>query len=195
MYQKSHVTRSSHSRKKRVRMNRVAVLLIAILVIGAAVGSTVAYLIADSGSVRNQFTPSKVACQVDETFDGSVKENVSIKNTGDTSAYIRACIVATWKDAEGNVYGGGTPTAGTDYTISYAGSGWTQKGDYWYYTSPVAPLANTSTLITSCAPVAEKTPDGYALSVEIMAEAIQSQPATAVTQSWGVAVGQDGTIQ
>ena len=39
-----------------------------------------------------------------------------------------------------------------------------------------------------------QTPDGYSLSVEKIADAIQSVPKDAVESSWPVTVNEDGTI-
>ena len=49
--------------------------------------------------------------------------------------------------------------------------------------------STTGTLISSCTEVAGKAPaENYRLSVEIIAEAIQSQPDRAVKDAWGVTV-------
>lgn len=165
---------------------RSLVLVVSVLVLLLAVaGGTLAWLTAQD-SVNNTFTPAHVTCRVEEKFDGATKENVSIKNTSDIPAYIRAYIVVTWKDDAGNVYGK-LPVAGTDYTIEYAANtGWVKGSDgYYYYTSSVDVGKTTGELIKTCAPVADKAPAGYGLSVEIIAEAIQSVPKAAVQAAWG----------
>lgn len=53
---------------------------------------------------------------------------------------------------------------------------------------------NTPALIKECSAVADKTPEGYGLSVEILGSAIQSTPKSVVTENWGVTVAADGTI-
>lgn len=168
-------------------MKRSLVLVVSLLALLLVVaGGTLAWLTAQD-SVSNTFTPAHVTCDVEEDFNGTTKEKVSIKNTSDIPVYIRASIVVTWKDSFGNVYGQ-KPVADTDYTISY-GTDWTQQGDYWYCTSPVAVGDTTGTLISKCVVSATaKKPNGYDLSVEIIAEAIQSQPARAVQQAWGVTI-------
>lgn len=190
--------RARHTKKSTINhFKKSAALLIAmVLIVTLGVGSTLAYLIDTSSEVTNTFLPSEVTCEVHETFDGTKKSNVYIQNVkdddglSDTEAYIRAAIVGTWKDAVGgNVYGQ-KPVAGTDYTITLTNT--TQKADAWvkgadgyyYWTSPVPVGEFTGVLITSCTPVDGKEPDGYHLSVEIIAEAIQSEPSTAVTSSW-----------
>lgn len=178
---------------------RSLVLVVSVLVLLLAVaGGTLAWLTAQD-SVNNTFTPAHVTCTVEETFNGTEKTNVQIKNTSDIPAYIRAYIVVTWKDSTSNVYGQ-LPVANTDYTIVMAqNTGWVTGSDgYYYYTSPVAVGGNTDTLISECEPVAGKAPnDNYNLSVEIIAEAIQSVPTTTVEGVWGptvTSVAPNGTL-
>lgn len=178
-------------RQKAKRVGSGFVLLILAMVL--AIGGTLAYIIANTVSVENKFTPGEVRCEVEETFKHNVKSDVKIKNTGNTAAYIRATYVVTWQKEDGTVNGtvnGKMPVVGTDYTIEFAeNSGWKLIGDYWYYTSPVAAGGETGVLIASCK-LAEgaAVPTGYHLSVEIIASAIQSEPASVVAEKWHVAV-------
>lgn len=174
-------------RQKAKRVGSGFVLLILAVVL--AIGGTLAYIIANTASVENKFTPGEVRCEVEETFKNNVKSDVKIKNTGNTAAYIRATYVVTWQKDDGTV-NGKMPVVGTDYTIEFAeNSGWELIGDYWYYTSPVAAGGETGVLIASCK-LAEgaAVPTGYHLSVEIIASAIQSEPASVVAEKWHVAV-------
>lgn len=193
MYHGKHSVSRAGRAPRRPRMSRTALVLAAVvLVLGAAIGGTVAWLATNTPGLTNTFTPGKVSCTVVETFADGVKSDVKIQNTGNTDAYIRAKVVVTWKDAAGNVYGGATPVAGTDYTISYNRTEWTEVGDYWYCNTSVAPDATknlTPVLINSASPVEGKAPEGYALSIEILAEAIQSSPASAVQEAWGFVPG------
>ena len=179
---------------KRVMKTKQPVALVALLVLlCCTVAGTLAYLVDKTPEVKNTFEPAKVTTEVNESFTGGVKRNVTIKNTGDIPAYIRAAVIINWADANGNVYGGGTPAASTeevtgDYTISYNTDGsWKQIGDYWYYTEPVAADSLTEkALIESCTPVAGKAPEGYDLQVTILADGIQSEPLTAIKEAWHV---------
>lgn len=188
---------------KRVMKTKKPVALVAILVLlCCTVAGTLAYLVDKTPEVKNTFEPAKVTTAVDEKFDGTTKSEVKIKNTGNIPAYIRAAVIINWADANGNVYGGGTPVASTeevtgDYTISYNTDGsWKQIGDYWYYTKPVAADSLTEkALIESCAPVAGKAPKGYDLQVTILADGIQadgvgSNGKTPMEDAWGVTPGQ-----
>lgn len=188
---------ASPSGKKRGprRWRKEFVLLLAVmtLLVGIA-GGTVAYVVAASEQRDNVFGYSHVTCTVEENFNGNTKSGVKIKNTGDTDAYIRAAVIITWQDVEGNVCGE-TPISGEDYTWSLNTSdGWFDGGDGYYYYKNVVPEGNeTPVLIERCAPE-DTEPAGYTISVEILADAIQSTPVKAVVNSWAVSVANDGTI-
>lgn len=175
-------------------------LLLAVLV---SIGVTLAYIIASDGPLKNEFTPSVVTTSVNETLEGRTKTKVSIKNTGDTEAYIRAAVIFNWQDSAGNILGK-TPQEGVDYKISWNVSTdynkaevWVKGADgYYYYTSPVAAQHSTKNLINSCeetSPVtisnsATSTSTIYYLTVEIVCSGIQSTPYDAVSSSWNSGV-------
>lgn len=193
MYQGNHDSRDKRNSSResgtprRFRWRKEFVLLVSVFaMIAGVVGGTVAYLVADTDPLTNNFDLAEVSCSVEEKFDKQEKKNVKIQNTGDIPAYIRAKVVVTWKDEDGNVYGK-APTS-EDYTIQYNGEVWQQVGDYWYYNTPVKPKELTPVLINSCSPIADQTPEGYHLSVEILAEAIQSEPhnesLSAIKDAW-----------
>ena len=183
MYQGAHIRKGS---KPRVRMNRTAILFMAIIMlIGAVVGSTVAFLIDETAPVENAFEYAKVSCEVTEEFKNNTKEHVQVKNTGTTDAYIRATYVVNWLDAQGNIVA--SVPDGYSYTLTEnPNSKWTKGNDgYFYYLSPVAPGASTPGSLLTCTVTRPENPE-YRLSVEILATAIQSTPAKAVTEAWGV---------
>lgn len=177
---------------------KMLVLLTALIVVlCAAVGGTVAYLVTSTGPVTNTFTPSKVTTEIDEKFNEKVKNEVKIKNKGDVDAYIRAAVVITWQDANGVVLGQ-KPVAGTDYLITWTLNDWTalNSDGYYYYTNPVSANGGTTgVLFTECKPVKPAPVDGYTLHVEIISEAIQAEPTSVVTGAWGVSVDGNGNIQ
>ena len=183
MYQGAYIRKGS---KPRVRMNRTAVLFMAIIMlIGTVIGSTVAFLITNTGPVENKFAYASVSCEVKEDFHGNTKKDVQITNTGSTNAYIRATYVVNWLDAQGNIVAS-VPDGYSYSLIENTGGKWTRGSDgYFYYLSPVAPGASTPGSLLTCMVTRPENPE-YRLSVEIIATAIQSTPARAVTEAWGV---------
>lgn len=156
-----------HNRKKAVLL-----LAAAMLILVCGVGATLAYLVTQDGPLENTFTPGYVTSEVKEDFDGTTKENVTIKNTGNVSAYIRAAIVVTWQDAQGNTL---PEVPGTDdYAISINSSDWTQEGGYYYYKAAVSANESTANLIDSCTQT-KTYEDGRKLCVEVIGSAIQAE--------------------
>lgn len=155
-----------------------ALLLSLTLLFLVGVGATIALLIDVPDEVKNAFNPSTVSCAVDEAFaNNKVKSNVSVKNTGDIDAFIRAEIIVSWKNKAGDTYGV-TPIEGEgkDYKITIpTDTGWIEKGGFYYYTSAVKPNAFTGTLISKCEQLKDAPAEGYYLSVEILASAIQAE--------------------
>ena len=189
MYQDAHNEKSG---RHGIRMNRTAVLLIAIiLLISTAVGSTVAFLATKSEPVENSFEYANVSCKVTQNCDtdGSI---VQVKNTGTISAYIRAAVVANWIDVDGNI--AASVPEGYSYDLTCSSGSWAQgKDGFFYYLLPVAPGASTEGNLLTCTVACPETPK-YTLSVEVLAEAIQSTPASAVNEAWSAAVDGDGKL-
>ena len=188
----------------KVNLSKKIILLTAIvLLVLSAVGTSLAFIFMKTNDLQNGFDPAVVSCAVVENgFDPAengnvnvaIKEDVQIKNTGNTQAYIRVSIVYTWKTADGTKVYASKPIEDEDYQIVFAeNSGWNLGSDgYYYYESPVNKNEMTSILISSV----EQLEDGpigsdgaqYYLSVEILASAIQSTPETTVIDRWGVSV-------
>lgn len=183
------MTKNTRAKQRSRKNTRIITLLIALLLFSAlAVGGTVAWLTANATPVENTFTPSKVACSVTEEFDGTTKSNVNVTNTGDTEAYIRVKLVTYRVNAQGQHIGG---TA--EIPAFTPGTNWVKSGDYYYYTLPVAAGAAPANPLIGASGIAltEYTDaDGGMQAIEVMAEAIQSQPAEAVGSSWGVTISQ-----
>ena len=156
---------SAHRQSARRRkLNKYfLVTLSLVLLLGIAAGATVAFVTAQGGSVNNRFTPGKVACSVNNDYE--------ITNDGNIDAYIRAAVVVNW-EKDGNICGT-APVAGQDYELDWDKTNWEKIDEYYYYKRVVASKGTTPTVVT----VTQITdaPSGYALVVEVLAEAIQAQ--------------------
>jgi len=179
---------------KNKKIKSILMLTTMALLLVFAISGTIAYLMADTEPVVNTFTPASMGTEVVENFEGSVKNNVAVKNTGNIDAYIRAAVVITWQNEAGQVYAM-KPVEGTDYAISWTKDGWTEEKDgFYYHKTPVEPGASTGFLFTECKPLQAAPLEGYTLHVEIIGQSIQAAPTSVVESVWGVTVGSDGTI-
>lgn len=187
----------------------VGVLVAALLVTGA-----LAYLSASTGGLTNTFSAAPDSePTIDESFVDNVKTDVKVDvgNPG-YAVYVRAAIVVNWeKDGDGNEnhFHATAPVYGTDYNISLNiadDDPWFLGSDGFYYHKAMVNSGGTKALIKECKPLVT-APEGYHLSVEIIAQTIQAlgttdndangNPVTvgtpAVTDAWGVGVS-DGKL-
>ena len=174
--------------KRRPRMTgkKLIALCAALVLIIGTVGATIAWLTAQTNLVINTFDPSHVSCAVDENFDSEsgLKENVRIQNTSDIPAYIRVRLVSYNKDGDAIIGGAGALPQDDDLNLT----DWVKIGAYYYCKAPVVAGGFTPELITRY-----QLKDGQVL--EVLAEAIQSEPAQAVTDAWRIVPGTNGITE
>ena len=178
-----HQDPQEKGRGPAARVYRTAVLLIAVLLlVTTAVGSTAAFLVTKTEPVEESFAYAQVSCQVTDAL--------AVQNTGTAQAYIRASYAVNWLDVNGNIVA--AVPEGYSCGLLENQDDWTEGGDgYFYYPYPVAPGDEAPSLLT-CSPSRPEDP-AYTLSVEVVAEAIQSDPAEAAEEAWGVTVS-DGVL-
>lgn len=183
--------------KKVIRWNRSFVVLAALLVLVLGiVGTTLAWLTDKTKDLTNTFEYAKVSCQVLETVNEAQtqKRDVRIKNTGNTDAYIRATYVVTYRDNTESILYETLSNGNWDVDLSdiINTDSWVQgKDGYWYCKTPVAPGAETPPLFND--PINGngtflndgRSKEQAITYVEILATAIQSQPAKAMGEAWG----------
>lgn len=173
-----------------------------LLILTVTIGGVIAFITTHTDTIENIFNAPTFGTEVDETFDGEVKTDVKIINTGDTDSYIRAKIIVNWVKGEGAdkvvlstvpVLGEkDDPESGDYYMNLDLEHGWVKHNDgYYYYTEPVAGESSTKVLITEAAPL--KDNGDYKLEITILAESIQASPKDAIHDSWHVDID-DGKV-
>ena len=176
--------------------------LLAILVLAALIPTAYAFMFRKSQTVNNKFDPARVTCEVAETMGTVTKESkeydaktsVKVQNTGNVDSYIKVQLIFYWQDSKGvAVYRDAEIPA--NFIADYINDGWISGGNHtYYYTLPVAPGQSTPELLKQpivMHPVNEpyKNVDYiYTPVLEIIAEAIQSVPVSAVQDSWDVTI-------
>ena len=168
------------------------VAALAVVILTAAVGGTMAWLSTQTQDLTNTFVPAKVTCKVDENFtEGDTeKKDVRIQNTGTTDAYIRVAVIGNW-------YQGDKIVASWTDNIVPSSSDWFKANDgYYYYKKSVAGLGYTTNLFNSYTPNTrpDGVPDDAHFEMNIICQAIQSTPTTAVTSAWGLQVDANGNL-
>lgn len=179
------------SRRRKTKSKASLLLASLLLILAVGVFGSISYLIDTSDVVTNTFIPGDVDPGIEEEFNGSLKKDVVITNTGNVPAYVRAMIVVSWVDTSGNVLSE-VPVEGTDYEMTISDA-WTLSEGYYYWNEAVAASGKTGVLIESCE-MKGAGKKGYSLSVEILTQSIQAEPTDAVKEAWSVTVGDDGKL-
>ena len=164
---------------------KAALILSLCLIFALAVGTTLAYLKANTSPVTNTFTAAKSDIKIDENVENGKKSSIQVVNTGTATSYVRVKLVMNWVDESGKVVSGGNLPE-----VALNESDWFVKGGIYYYTKPVAPEGKTTNLLQKDSSISEPTekPEGCHLEVTVLAESIQAAPSTAVEGAWAVTV-------
>lgn len=173
----------------------ISLALFCIVVLVMFIPGTLAFMFSKTQTIVNNFTPAHVSCKVNEKdFAGATKSEVSVTNTSNIAAYIRVCVAIRWEDAGGNPMAWDAP----EVTIPLA-DGWIQIGDIYYY-QYVVPAGTTVAFFEKDKSISlEYTELGvtqggstevfeYYPVIDIIAEAIQSVPDSAVEGNWPVTI-------
>jgi len=172
---------------KRKALIRAVIVLSVVLVL--LCGTAVALMFRQTSLLTNEFETAIVDCQVHEQTDtgsetATSKSSITVQNTGNIPAYIRVRFVSYWVDSEGHIVG----KASEMPVIPYDNTTWFEQNGIYYCTTPIAVGDFTPELLQSGKTIvlgADAETD-YRQVLEVFADAIQSEPHKAVTQSWNV---------
>lgn len=164
-------------RKKQLMLGLFVSAFFVLITLG--IRNTHAALQMKSETVENSFVAmDNKAPQIKEAVSGNdnyitEKKNVTVTNNNDFSVRVRAIIIASWQDANGNTLAV-TPAEGIDYSIEY-GDDWTKNGEFYYYENILGKGETTAPLISECKPLNAAPVDGYTLSINIVSQTVQSE--------------------
>ena len=163
---------------------KAALILSLCLIFALAVGTTLAYLKANTSPVENTFKAAKSDITIDEDVTGGQKKSIIVQNTGTATSYVRVKLVMNWVDGNGKVVSGDNLPA---VTLNSDNSWFRGSDGIYYYTKPVAPKDLTANLLKD--PITHpNAPEGCHIEVTVLAESIQAAPSTAVEGAWAVTV-------
>ncbi len=177
---------------------RIKHLLIAAaaLCIAAVAGLTLAFMF-KKAEKTNRFIPAEVSCAVREKLDnnevtgiaavGSEKSDIRVENTGNVKEFIRLRLVSYYVDSNGDIAG----KAASQYPNLTLKNGWLAGADHTYlFPSPVEPGKTTEILCEPFTLGQTRLENGSTVYqvIEVIAEAVQAEPISAVREAWGVTV-------
>ena len=168
----------------------IAILLV---LVSGGIGITLAFLNVSSNSIDNHFNTTASSVSVYEEFDGTVKKNVSAKNTCSFPAYLRIKLISY------RVNDTDRPIGGESSVPTFTpGEGWLSLGeDTYVYFLPVLPNESPIVSLIGSDGITLKQYDddeGGKQMIQVIAECIQATPINAVESAWGVTVADDGSL-
>ncbi|MFR8452499.1 MAG: hypothetical protein ACLVBK_02685 [Oscillospiraceae bacterium] len=162
---------------------KAALILSLCLIFALAVGTTLAYLKANTSPVTNTFTAAKSDIKIDENVENGEKSSIQVENIGTATSYVRVKLVMNWVDKSGNVVSGGNLPE-----VTLNEPDWFMKDGIYYYTKAGrterfdCKPAERSHHAAECARGLPPRGDGAGR------ESIQAAPSTAVEGAWAVTV-------
>lgn len=188
---------------KMTKKKLLAAIVSTALLCGVGVGGTVAWL-HDSAQVTNKFELADVSGNIKEEFNDKEKTNVKFTNTGNVDAYVRVALSVSLVNEAGEIVPINVPpfgditdssTSNDNYSIDWGDTEkWEYHDGYYYYLGKLAPDGSTPNLIDN---ITETIAEGeeYDLRVDVSAQWIQAEPASAVAEAWGVVISENGVSE
>ena len=187
-----------------MKTKKLIIITSLVLILAMALTGTVyAILHGASNTAANTLTPdSDNTPEVAETFENGVKYDVKFTNTADYSVYVRAAVVVTWQNADGEVHSVRPITNANasiaDYQLDIDITDWffDAESGLYYYKYPVPGGESTTVLLNNCRQTGT-APAGYTLHVELVCQTVQAKGTTdtgnvpAVVDAWGVTLNGD----
>jgi len=172
---KEKLNSSAETRGSRRRGIMLLSLVLTIVILSSlTVYAVINYVNSSAPPVEDTFTPATVSCGISK--NGNV---YTVTNTSNVPVYARVYVDADWVDGEGYIHW-------TTPSVNVTASGWTKRGDFYSYNTPVA--AGGTVQITVAAG-GDSAPSGYSFKANVSAEVIQSNPKSAALDAWGYNFG------
>lgn len=147
----------------------IRILLSVLLVAVVAVGSTLAYLVANDTTLRNTFALAEVETEIKEPTSGTeAQKNAGVKNIGKSPVYVRARVVVSGLE-EGQL------------AVSYTDDWELNSTDNFYYYKGILPVGATTPLLFNGVTVAADVPKEAEFSVDVYQESVLAPSGTGVT--------------
>lgn len=166
----------------------IGIVAVIFIVINLFVFGTISYL-NKINKKQNEFILGTIEPQILQDYDeeNNIKENIKIKNIGNSPIYVRATIVYYFVNSNNQIIKD-LPTLDADYSIIFSSSdNWIKSKDgYYYYKLVLNPDEKTDNLIDKYIDINNDI--NKKVMIDVVVQAIQTYPSSAVEDAWGVNV-------
>lgn len=135
--------------------------------------------------VINLFILNKPEHQIDEKFDGEIKEDITVENTGSIDVYVRVLLSPqwTWEDEDGQKHVDIEPFE-IDFDLD---DKWLKRDGIYYYKEVLRPGDKTTDLLNGTK-IKAKPKENKTLEIDVIAESIQTKPIDKVEDAWSIEI-------
>ena len=164
----------------------IALLISTVLLVICTIGTSLAILVANTGSIMDIFSPPVVRV--------SLRDHDEVTNIGTIPVYVRALAVVNWvpTDEEHSILAE-KPIVGEDLDITFIKEGWFLASDgFYYYKKALAPGDHVA-LVIEAVQITEKL--GYEMKLTLLSSSIQASD-DAINAAWtAVQVNENGELE
>ncbi len=133
----------------KITKKSLLLLIATALLLTVTVSGTVAYLMAGTDPVVNNFTPGVMDTKIEEVVSTGAKDSIVIElhNDSNMDAYVRVALIGNWIDAQGNVIAPWNPQEmASGFVLNDAA--WVRgPGGYYYHKTRIKPGQPTANLL------------------------------------------------
>lgn len=166
----------------------IIIVAITFIVINLFVIGTISYL-NKINTKENEFILGTIEPQILQDYDeeNNIKENIKIKNIGNSPIYVRVTILYYFKNSDEQIIKD-KPVVDSDYSVIFSSSeNWVKASDgYYYYKLALKPEDETDNLIDKCIDLNNNLNKKF--RIDVIVQAIQTSPTSAVEEAWGLNV-------
>ena len=120
--------------------------------------------------------------EIEENFSAWTKD-IKVTNTGDVDCYVRVKVLAGSQFTE----------PGSQFALDISGDGWSAgEGGYWYYADPIAPDAQTGSLLAQIT-IPEEFMEDFNVAVAQECTPVQYDENGSPYADWDLTMDEGGT--
>lgn len=160
---------------KLIKNKRILCLAFSLmLIVPLFANSSLAWVSSNAREITNKFVLGSIGASVVEKFDGNIKSNVAVKNSGNTADYVRVNLVVQVLDEQGNIVA--TPNDDISFENCFNIKGfnsenWLKIGEFYYYKKSLPAGEKSEVLFSKVTPKIKF--NNTSLNLIVMSQGIQ----------------------
>lgn len=167
-------------------MKRKILIVVIVMCMIGCMGVSLAYMFKELSPKTASFEKAIVTCSTNVLSDNHQINSISVTNTGNTKAFVRICLSVHMENNDNQIVGAFTSMPYIAYDIN----NWIKDGDTYYYRYALNPGESTRAFLQSTITLTGTSFNNAPARqvIDILAEAVQTEPTSAIEETWGKTV-------